>query len=342
MSIENGRSSIHEYRENNSGKIRSAAVSFASDPLRPETNADSYLYLPQMGDFEFAGVFDGAGKTKQARRASEIAKSSFNKALSAIQPYSRNLKDDDVKMAIEDGFEFANRTMRDYTDRFGPKNDEEKKAWGIATTATVIQAALINGERKIFIGHAGDSRAYVLFSDGSRFVTHDESYVEHEVRTGGMTSEQAEIFQKKIDDIEKRSEMEEQYWPTGELYDPNNARHAFLISLNQKPIKVADVLGRRRFLYSAVADSRYRAIREPKIDILPADNAYAVGLFTDGVMDNSQSSFIINALEQLQDPTVRPAVVLKQIMDDARSAGNKPDWPKVSNDDATGIILSFV
>src|SRR6478609_9094774 len=69
--------------------------------------------------------------------------------------------------------------------RAGVQQDPERA--GMATTLTAV---VCDGER-VYLGHVGDSRAY-LFRDGTlRQVSHDHTYVQHLVDTGQLRADRA-------------------------------------------------------------------------------------------------------------------------------------------------------
>lgn len=69
----------------------------------------------------------------------------------------------------------------------------QPKLRGMGTTATV---ALLVG-RQLFIGHVGDSRAYLLRNGGITQLTQDHSWVAEQVRSGAMAPEEAEHHPQK-------------------------------------------------------------------------------------------------------------------------------------------------
>jgi serine/threonine protein phosphatase PrpC len=69
----------------------------------------------------------------------------------------------------------------------------QSKLRGMGTTATV---ALLVG-RVLFIGHVGDSRAYLLCDGGITQLTQDHSWVAEQVRDGTMTPQEAERHPRK-------------------------------------------------------------------------------------------------------------------------------------------------
>ena len=63
--------------------------------------------------------------------------------------------------------------------------DDDRKGMG-----TTCVAAVIEGDR-LYVAHAGDSRAYLLRDGILRQITHDHSYVAEQVRAGAITEEGA-------------------------------------------------------------------------------------------------------------------------------------------------------
>lgn len=64
---------------------------------------------------------------------------------------------------------------------------------GMGTTATV---ALVTGKR-LFIGHVGDTRAYLLRRGQLHQLTTDHSWVEEQVQAGVLTPEEAAVHQRR-------------------------------------------------------------------------------------------------------------------------------------------------
>lgn len=80
----------------------------------------------------------------------------------------------------------VNREIRDYSQ----KHPEYQ---GMGTTVT---AALVMGNH-VYIGHVGDSRAYIIDEEGMRQITKDHSLVQEMVDKGSITREEARIHPQK-------------------------------------------------------------------------------------------------------------------------------------------------
>lgn len=137
-----------------------------------DINEDSYLAKDNI----FA-VADGMGGHLAGEVASDIA-------LNAVQ---RNLKKiNDPPEQIKHAFKIANSRVINYAKR-------NIGHYGMGTTLTL---ALLNGE-DLWIGHIGDSRAY-LFSKGKlKQITEDHSLVAHLVKQGEINAQEADHHPKR-------------------------------------------------------------------------------------------------------------------------------------------------
>lgn len=148
-----------------------------------DVNEDSYDVL-DMGYPEkpaFFLVADGMG----GHNAGEIAS---NTAVKFVKEYIINNSEelfspDDNKImeSIEKILWEANSLLRQ-------KSRDDNKCEGMGTT--FILACIFNG--KIYVGHVGDSRAYIIRGENIIRITEDHSYTEELVKLGRITREQAE------------------------------------------------------------------------------------------------------------------------------------------------------
>lgn len=143
-----------------------------------DNNQDSYYISPER-DYPLFIIADGMGGHKAGEIASKMA----------IDIISNNLKDGltdrivedkDIKDKIENSIYEAN-------DKIYKKSMKDEKFSGMGTTVTLAYA--IN--KKIFIGHAGDSRAYLLKDGMLSQITADHSLVEELIKNGSITKEEA-------------------------------------------------------------------------------------------------------------------------------------------------------
>lgn len=120
-------------------------------------------------------VADGMGGHAAGQIASELALKNL------ISRYYDN-PDDDVPSALTTAIHGANEAIYEIASAFHERS-------GMGTTLTA--AAVV--EDRVYIGHVGDSRAYLIRDDTIRQITYDHSWVAEQVRLGTMTEEEAEL-----------------------------------------------------------------------------------------------------------------------------------------------------
>jgi serine/threonine protein phosphatase PrpC len=138
-------------------------------------NEDYYGFF-RLGEDEFlAIVADGMGGHASGEIASRMA-------VEIIQEvYSKERAEQEVLDSLKSAFEVANFSILQ-------KSLEQDQLNGMGTTATV----LVIKEDQTFVGHMGDSRAY-LFRDGAvNQLTKDHSMVNRMVEQGLLSKEEAE------------------------------------------------------------------------------------------------------------------------------------------------------
>lgn len=134
-----------------------------------ELNEDSYL-----AEGTLFAVADGLGGHQAGEVASSMALEEVEKRLQAKEG------DEDHLARIKDSIEAANlRVLK------AAANPERQ---GMATTLT---AAVIRGS-KLYLGHVGDSRAYLLRDGALRRLTADHSMVQELVNRGKLSSDEAD------------------------------------------------------------------------------------------------------------------------------------------------------
>lgn len=135
-----------------------------------ELNEDDYLRL-ERSDFSLFAVADGMG----GHNAGEIASSM---AIDILKDYEFDL--DNMPGSIIAAIKFANKQIL-------TKARENIEYEGMGTTLTT--AVLIDD--KLYIGHIGDSRAYLLRNSELRQLTEDHSLVNKLVKAKEITSQEA-------------------------------------------------------------------------------------------------------------------------------------------------------
>jgi len=136
------------------------------------TNEDAYI----IGDFG-AAVADGMGGHEAGEVASKIAVAGLEALLSTLP--SR------PKAALQKVFSLANAAVLQKAREVGRE--------GMGTTLT----AVLVGDRQAWIGHIGDSRAYLCRNRQLIQLTQDHSLVADLVRSGSLTPEEAKSHPRR-------------------------------------------------------------------------------------------------------------------------------------------------
>lgn len=142
--------------------------------VRP-SNQDLLIVEPELGLY---AVLDGMGGAKAGERAAQVARETligFIRAHGASKRYTRR-----------ELLEFAIDAAASAVFTAGA---EQVDCEGMGTT---IVACLAGEPGCIVIGHAGDSRAYLLREGGLRALTRDHTLVQEFIDSGSMTPEQGE------------------------------------------------------------------------------------------------------------------------------------------------------
>jgi serine/threonine protein phosphatase PrpC len=140
-----------------------------------EVNEDNLGHSLQTKNGDIFVVCDGMGGHVGGKTASTIGVSSIISNLS--QQAQGNMH-----VAISDSLIFANEQVLGH-------GEADASLKGMGSTATV---ALLKDDL-LYLGHVGDSRAY-LFSDGKLYrLTKDDSYVQGLIDNGTITEDEAEV-----------------------------------------------------------------------------------------------------------------------------------------------------
>jgi PPM family protein phosphatase len=150
---------------------RSAA---ATDPgRRRRHNEDAYVCEPPL----FA-VADGIGGAQAGEIASELAAAVLR---------------DDSGDGTGDGEQRVDRLIQEANRRVYDRQTQDAAVSGMGTTMTV---AFFDGNG-VWIGHVGDSRAYLVRDGELEQVTEDHSLVAELVRSGKLSPEEAETHPQR-------------------------------------------------------------------------------------------------------------------------------------------------
>lgn len=133
--------------------------------VRPN-NQDTLLLTGRL-----YGVADGMGGHNGGEVASNGAAAVIGDMLSGLEPNEKRL---------ESGIQAANRRLYE-------QQAQDAALSGMGTTVTVLW----EGTEEVFVGHVGDSRAYLLRDGVFTQVTQDHSVVAEMMRQGILTKEKA-------------------------------------------------------------------------------------------------------------------------------------------------------
>jgi len=152
-----------------------------TDVGRKRTHNEDYLgfYESPLGKV-LAIVADGMGGHASGEIASRMAVEIIHEI------YSKERADKDVLEALKSAFQVANFTILQ-------KSLEQEGLSGMGTTATAL---VLEGEQA-FVGHIGDSRAYLFRDSTVSKLTKDHSLVERMVDQGLINREEANRHPQK-------------------------------------------------------------------------------------------------------------------------------------------------
>lgn len=141
-----------------------------------QINQDNYLLL-EKPEWQLFVVADGMGGHKSGEVASTLAVETMKELFSS---YHLTDLEENWQTYLNSAFQEANRRITNLSS-------SESQYEGMGTTLTV---ALHKGS-KLYIGHIGDSRLYLVHRGEIKRITQDHSLVEELVRQGELTPEQA-------------------------------------------------------------------------------------------------------------------------------------------------------
>jgi protein phosphatase len=150
-----------------------------------EINEDSYNILASLPGIPVTFIIaDGMGGHNSGEIASKAAVESISKNISENPDIFK--EGEDIEKAIKTVIEKANVDVY-------KKSLENETYSGMGTT--LIAAVAVN--RRLYIGHVGDSRVYLIRDNKMEKLTIDHSYIEELVRNGTLTKEEAEKHPNK-------------------------------------------------------------------------------------------------------------------------------------------------
>lgn len=140
-----------------------------------DKNQDAY-YVSFEEIYPLFIIADGMGGHKAGETASEMAIEIINKNFKQ----SLLSSEEEIKKRIRNSIYDAN-------EKIYKKAMKYEKFSGMGTTVTM--AYIMND--KIFVGHVGDSRAYILRNNKFFQITEDHSLVEELIKNGSISKEEA-------------------------------------------------------------------------------------------------------------------------------------------------------
>ena len=141
-----------------------------------DINEDNYCVLEK--DYDLFIVADGLGGHSAGEVASFLAVDNIREHI--VKYISVNMEEQLIKGIIYEAFNKANENIYIHAK-------ENLYYDGMGTTVTL--ALRINST--LYIGHVGDSRAYVIGKEGIKQITLDHSLVAELVRSGNITEAEA-------------------------------------------------------------------------------------------------------------------------------------------------------
>lgn len=164
-----------------SSRLRVRGAMLSHPGLARSSNEDSVIYsVPEAGSAEAAkGVLaliaDGMGGHAHGEVASQMATQTVH--------YLFYRRGQSVPAALTEGFAAANFAIYE-------RSQTDEACSGMGTTCTAV--AVRDGQ--IWLGHVGDSRAYLIRDGEIRLISRDDSLVAEMVRQGKLTEAEAQDF----------------------------------------------------------------------------------------------------------------------------------------------------
>lgn len=146
--------------------------------LTRTSNQDSYAAGELPGSVAWAVVCDGMGGTNGGNLASSTAVKIISERISSS--YRQGMSFSSIKNMFMSAIIAANVSVYDMSK-------ENPELSGMGTTVVV---AIVADER-VYVAHAGDSRAYILTSGKLHQLTKDHSFVQEMVDSGKLTIDEA-------------------------------------------------------------------------------------------------------------------------------------------------------
>lgn len=269
----------------------------------PERNEDSLISSSEHG---YIGVFDGVGGLAAGAQASQIA---AGKVATALQTLPNNPTKYEVREAFKKGHLDTLAAVEEY-------ENTHPEAYGMATTASVIQIAQGAGKRYAGIMHTGDSRAYRVNKNYElEQLTTDHSSVWSDWAKGDSSGEEAREINNFLD------EMDESYHKRARGADKSLTK------------KAEDYFRRRNVVQRIFTDKR-----DPDIEFIQIQEGDRYIFATsDGVHDNltrSEIEEIVKGAESSEQLVERLVKKAKEV-----STSDSQSRMRAKPDDISAVAL---
>lgn len=150
-----------------------------------EINEDSYNILAGYPNIPVSFIIaDGMGGHNSGEIASQMAVNFISHYI--LENPQEFAEDDAISTAVQEVIRKANAFVCEAS-----VNNPEYRGMG----TTLILAVIYN--KRIYIGHVGDSRVYVVRGTGMEQITTDHSYIEELLRNGSITRDEAQKHPKR-------------------------------------------------------------------------------------------------------------------------------------------------
>lgn len=151
--------------------------------MKRKSNQD-VIYISKDSSMPIYIVADGMGGHKAGELASNMA----------IDIIVKRITEDKHKLSSENAIlKWIKKTIEEANTKIYLESIKNKDFKGMGTTITLGYIY----EDKIYIGHVGDSRAYIIKNDEIKQITEDHSYVNQLLKLGSITKEEAKKHPKK-------------------------------------------------------------------------------------------------------------------------------------------------
>lgn len=167
------------------GEVIILDIGMKTDAGRIRDNNQDAYYIPLDGEEPLFIIADGMGGHKAGEIASNLAVEIISKNFNS----DLNLGDfgeECIKKKIFNSIDEANNKIYN-------KAKSEEKCSGMGTTVTLAYVT----DKNLYIGHVGDSRAYVLSNNKLSQVTEDHSLVEELIKNGSISREEAKYHPQR-------------------------------------------------------------------------------------------------------------------------------------------------